>query len=164
VLFEETQAMTLVRLLAGAMHDHPVIVARKVRATDAKGADYLARIEIIEAARRVSAGDGLPLVVRITNAGGNSWVVGPNERSGIVRLGVQLLDADRRLINRDYHRVSFDRPVAPGEHRDVRFSCPAPTEAGVWHLKADLVLESVTWFEPKGSGVATHRLEVDARA
>jgi hypothetical protein len=37
---------------------------------------------------------------------------------------------------------------------------PAPATAGVYYLKIDLVIERLTWFEPRGSQVATVRLDV----
>jgi hypothetical protein len=77
-----------------------------------------------------------------------------------VRLGVQLLGEDGRLIARDHHRVDLPGDVPPGASTELLFDCPAPAAAGRYELKFDVVAEGVTWFETGGSPVVTHRLTV----
>ena len=94
------------------------------------------------------------------NTGAVGWDTAPLPGSGQVRLGVQLLDAEHRLVNRDHHREALSGPVHPGQTIEHEFTCPAPPTPGVHHLKIDLVAEGITWFEPGGSEVAVVRIVV----
>lgn len=160
VLYEETLAIPLVRLLEGAMRDHPVIVARKSRARRTGAEGYFARIAVKAAPTAADCGRPVPITVRVTNTGTTEWPTDPARGAGYLRLGVQLLDAERRLVNRDLHREALGPIVARGESRDLSFECPTPTESGRYHLKFDLVVEGVAWLEPQGSGVAVIPLTV----
>ena len=160
VLFEEAFAMTLVRLLEGAMHDHPVIVARKSAPAAGVGTGHLARIDVTSAPARAARGTTMPVALLVTNTGDVPWIVEESVETGRVRLGVQWLDADRRLVNRDFHRVALGAPLAPGRSTALRFDCPVPDEPGPQHLKFDIVIEGVAWLEPKGSGVAVVPVDV----
>ena len=77
-----------------------------------------------------------------------------------VRLGVQLLAADERLLERDFHRHDIPGPVEPGQSVDVEVSCPVPETRGPHYFKFDLVEEGVSWFEPLGSAIARHAIDV----
>ena len=83
---------------------------------------------------------------------------------GAVRLGVQLLAADERLLDRDFYRHEIPGPIAPGQSVDVEVSCPVPETTGPHYFKFDLVEEGVTWFEPQGSSIARHAIEVTSPA
>ena len=159
-LFEEAFAMTLVRVLRSAMEDHPVIVASKVPLARGGPAQHRARIQLLSAPAAAAAGGTIRLRVRLANAGATVWRTASMPGSVNVRLGVQLLDADHRLVNRDFHREGLPLPVNPGERIEWEFTCPAPPARGVHHLKLDLVAEGVTWFEVGGSEVIVHRVEV----
>lgn len=159
-LFEEAFAMSVVRVLRGAMEDHPVIIASRTPLGPAGPARHLARVTLVSAPSSVAAGEPIALRVRLVNAGTERWETEPRAGSGQVRMGVQLLDADHRLVNRDFHRQAIPGPVDPGRQLVMEFTCPAPAAAGVHHLKLDLVAEGVTWFEPGGSAVAVARIEV----
>ena len=39
-------------------------------------------------------------------------------------------------------------------------SCPVPEASGPHYFKFDLVEEGVTWFEPLGSVIARHAIDV----
>lgn len=160
VLFEEAFAMKVVRLLEGAMRDHPVIVARKSIVHAASAARYMARVELLSAPAEAGRGAAVPVRVRIANTGSTEWHVDPAHGPGFLRLGVQLLDRERRLVNRDFHREALPDRVAPGQTRELQFSCPAPDEPGVYHLKLDMVVEGVAWLEPQGAGTALHVIRV----
>ena len=66
-------------------------------------------------------------------------------------------------MNRDFHREALPRPVGPGQQVEWEFACPAPPVPGVHHLKFDLVVEGVSWFEAGGSDVVVRRLETEGR-
>lgn len=160
VLFEEAFGMSLVRTLRHAMEDHPIIVASKAPADSSRTpVRRRARIEI-EVGDRMQRGGTVPVRARITNRGSATWPAVSRSGTGHVRLGVQLLDEQGRLIARDYHRVALPRDVAPGASIDVSFICPAPESPGTYLLKFDLVAEGVTWFETEGSPIVTTRMTV----
>jgi hypothetical protein len=78
-----------------------------------------------------------------------------------VQLGIQLLDEQLRLIDRDYRRVPLNADVPPGASALLECVGHAPDTAGRYALKFDLVMEGVTWFEPRGSATVTLSLEVE---
>ncbi len=158
VLVEETLSMQLVRVLRGAMADHPVIVAAKQRPAQNRGETRRAEIQVLAAPSRVAAGRPVPVRLRIRNTGEVAWHTDRAETA--VRLGVQLLAADERLLDRDFHRHDIPGPVEPGQSVDVVVSCPVPETMGRHYFKFDLVEEGVTWFEPLGSVIARHAIDV----
>jgi hypothetical protein len=79
-----------------------------------------------------------------------------------VQLGLQLLDQDRRLIDRDYARARLASDVAPGQQVALTVSCAAPESAGTYAMKLDMVAEGLTWFEPQGSATVTIPLVVNS--
>ncbi len=98
--------------------------------------------------------------VTATNVGSGIWRVRSQSGVGHVTLGVQLLDAESRIVARDYHRVMLPREVAPGHTVTLAFDCPVPAEPGNYRLKLDLVAEGVGWFETTGSIAASMPLLV----
>ncbi len=70
---------------------------------------------------------------------------------GHVRLGIQLLDAERRLLNMEFSRTPFDMDVAPGRAIDLDVSAVLPDADTRYVLKVDLVDEGLCWFEDAGS-------------
>jgi ubiquinone/menaquinone biosynthesis C-methylase UbiE len=162
-LVEETLSMQLVRLLRGAMADHPVIVAAKRRPAKVPGTARRAEIQILAAPSRATAGARLTVRLRIRNTGEAAWHTDRAARTPAVRLGVQLLAADERLLDRDFYRQDLSGPVAPGQTLDVDLTCPVPDARGPHYFKFDLVEEGVTWFEPQGSAIARHAVEITER-
>jgi hypothetical protein len=77
-----------------------------------------------------------------------------------VRIGIQVLDADGKLLNRDHQRHSLPQPMPHSATVTVTVPCAAPAAPGRYRLKIDLVKEGVTWFEPTGSPAAVHVLQV----
>ena len=77
-----------------------------------------------------------------------------------VRVGLQLLDAERRLIDRDYARHPLPADVSPGDACVMPVSFAAPDAPGRYAVKVDLVAEGVTWFETSGTIPAIHSLIV----
>ena len=160
ILFEEAFAIRLVRLLEPIVEHHPVITAYKSPVTRLEPESDLADLTLLEAPRLIRPGEPVPVRIRAYNRGTRDWPASEGVETGCVRVGVQLLDRELALLNRDYFRQQLPRPVRPGEMIEVAFEVPAPTEAGDYHLKVDLVRENVAWFEIGGSGVTFHRLTV----
>jgi SAM-dependent methyltransferase len=161
LLLEEVFAVNLIRLLKQPVEHHPVLVAYKspvsVRIPAVLGAD----VEIIDAPRSVRAGAPMDMSVRIRNRGNQPWRANSSEGDfPRVRVGVQLVDGQRKLVNRDFHRADLPKDLSPGDEAVVRLVFTAPGTAGPHGMKVDLVIEGVTWFEPKGSTTAVWEVEV----
>jgi SAM-dependent methyltransferase len=160
VLFEEAFGMSMVRTLRHATEDHPIILASKKPLPDARvPAPRRAHIDV-EVPRRAHPGGTIAVKAWLINRGTVAWDTTRRSGAGQVRLGVQLLGADGRLIARDHHRVDLPSEVPPGASIELSFDCPAPVAAGGYMLKFDLVAEGVAWFETGGSPAVTHRLIV----
>ena len=160
VLFEEAFGISMVRTLRHATEDHPIILASKKPLPDAR-VESLRRAHIdVEAPRHAQPGTAIPVKVWLINRGTAAWDAAGHAGTGQVRLGVQLLGDDGRLIARDHHRVNLPADVAAGASTELLFECPVPAAAGAYMLKFDVVAEGVTWFETGGSPVVTRRLTV----
>jgi hypothetical protein len=160
-LFEEAFAIGLVRMLRQVVDHHPVIVASKSAIVARSRVIWAARIDLGEIARRARAGQPFHTTAVLTNTGSTTWRNATASGAGHVSLGIQLLAADGRLVDRDYQRVPLPAPVEPGEQTTVTFDCRLPDEPGDWQLKFDLVAEGVTWFETAGSQAPVRRVVVE---
>jgi ubiquinone/menaquinone biosynthesis C-methylase UbiE len=163
VLFEEALMMTFMRLLRRIIEEHPVIVASKAPLTLPALSRYNSRVRLLAAPARVAPGEPVHLRVQLFNTGTLTWNATPGTDGRFVRLGVQLLDADRRLVDRDFHREGLEEAMPPGASATAEFRCRAPAVPGTYHLKLDLVVEGLMWMEPHGGEIAIQRLEVTAR-
>jgi SAM-dependent methyltransferase len=158
-LFEEALAITMVRTLRQVLEHHPVIVAAKIRADAPDRPRWRATIAA-EAAESASHGGTLEIKVTAANVGSGTWRSSSPSGVGHVRLGLQLLDGEGRVMVKDFHRVALPRAIAPGQTVALVFSCPVPPAPGLYGLKCDLVAEGVTWFETEGSAPASRPLRV----
>jgi hypothetical protein len=91
------------------------------------------------------------VAVTVRNVGDTTWLAAPHPRGGYVTLGCQLLDRDKRLLDRDYQRVRLTADIEPGGAWSTDAVVHAPGEPGDYFLKLDLVDEQVCWFEEMGS-------------
>jgi ubiquinone/menaquinone biosynthesis C-methylase UbiE len=160
ILFEEAFAIRLVRLLEPIVEQHPVITAYKSPVSRLEPESDLADLALLEAPALIRPGEPMPIRIRAHNRGTRDWPAPEKVETGCVRFGVQLLDAELALVNRDYFRQQLPRPVRPGETVEIALQMPAPAEAGVYQLKVDLVRENVAWFETGGSSVVFHPITV----
>jgi ubiquinone/menaquinone biosynthesis C-methylase UbiE len=153
VLFEEAYAMRLVRLLQVPVEEHPFFIAAKSDRRRTYPATYRATLVVASLPARARPRETVPVAVTVTNAGTASWHALPDPATGTrhVRVGVQLLDADSRVIDKDFARLDLPHEVAPGDRCNVSGTFEAPSAAGDYGLKIDLVAEGVTWFEPAGT-------------
>jgi hypothetical protein len=164
-LVREALASEALRVLRSAMHDHPIVVASKVpldrflHRTKNRTPALQAAIRIEQASATAAAGTRTTIVVDVTNAGTTTWDASDRVR-GYVRLGIQLLDSDRRLANREFLRVPLAEDVAPRQSARVAATFAVPATPGSYFLKIDMVSEGVSWFEPHGSTPCVHSLRV----
>jgi SAM-dependent methyltransferase len=159
-LFEDAFGITAVRVLRGAMEAHPVVVAAKAPQALSSKSTYAAAIAVEPGADRAPAGRPISFRVRLKNVGAATWRARDPRDVGHVTLGIQVLDAEQRLLARDHQRVALPHDVRPRETIVLSFDCQAPSTPGTYHLKFDLVAEGVTWFEATGSRPAARRLDV----
>ena len=160
LLFEEAFVMRLARYLKGAMEHHPVVTASKAPRARTNAPDWLAEVAVAGAPARVAARAPVALSIRLRNVGRRTWSAAEGREGEWVRVGVQLLDHRRQLIDRDLQRVALPRDVKPGETCVVRAELSAPAHAGRYALKVDPVVEGLTWFEVRGSPPAVTSLDV----
>jgi SAM-dependent methyltransferase len=95
-------------------------------------------------------GNAFSLRLRITNAGDTTWLSGPQETRGTVRVGVQHLSADGAVDELDYFRAPLPGRVAPGESTEVSLTVPLRPQGGR-SFAVDLVAEQICWFSRHGS-------------
>jgi SAM-dependent methyltransferase len=161
-LFEEAFAMRLVRLLQQPVEAHPFFLAAKYERSKDRRPTYRAAIHVSPIPARVGPGEPLTLNATVENKGKTTWPTQSDSGSGRVRLGIQLLDADRRVIAKDYARADLTADVAPGASQTLTITFRSPDREGHFNLKFDMIAEGVTWFEPTGSPVEVRPLRVDA--
>jgi demethylmenaquinone methyltransferase/2-methoxy-6-polyprenyl-1,4-benzoquinol methylase len=162
LLLEETFAVSLIRLLKRPVEEHPIVVAFRSPYTQWQPPVYRAAIDVLSAPRRARAGEPMLCTVRVTNRGNVVWAAGQAGASKPAAVGVQWLDESGSVRSRDYFRAPLTDAVPPGESAVVTMHVPAPSSAGPCRLKVDLVIEGLSWFEPRGSEVATVHVVVDA--
>ncbi len=136
-------------LVLQAMLDHPILVlAAGERRRDTRSPALL-RAEIrphLERHGRLVRGQ-----VELANTGDTVWLAAPPGGDGRVRLGLQLLAPDGRLLARDFARMPLEVDVPPGGVARVAVTADLPDEDAPARLKLDLVAEQVCWFEDRGS-------------
>lgn len=159
VLFEEAFAMRLVRLLQQPVEEHPFFLAAKYQRPKDRRATYRAAIHLGPLPESVASGESVSVTATVENRGRTTWPASSTSGSGHVRLGIQLLDSERRVAGRDFARADLPADVPPGGSMTLRaaFAAPGP---GAYGLKFDMVAEGVTWFEPTGSPVEIRSLNV----
>ena len=160
MLFEEAFAMRLVRLLQQPVEGHPFFLAAKYERPKDRRPTYRAAIHVAPVPGPVGIGEPLTLKVTVENKGKITWPARSDSGSGHVRLGIQLLDADGRVVARDYARADLTGDVVPGTAQTLTITFPSPDREGHFSLKFDMVAEGVTWFEPTGSPAESRPLVV----
>ncbi|HEY4492198.1 MAG TPA: hypothetical protein VI958_09395, partial [Acidobacteriota bacterium] len=84
----------------------------------------------------------------------------PSQHRPFVQLGIQLLDDEKRLLQKDYFRQQLSASMPPRSKELMQFTVPITVAPGKHYLKLDLVLEGVTWFELKGSRPVIHPITI----
>lgn len=128
-----------------------MVLSAGTRVPDSRAPDLLAadiRPALARCDRRV-VGD-----VDLHNAGNTTWLARTADGVGVVSLGVQLLDADGRLLDREFFRCPLPASVEPATLVRVHVDLRLPEAALSYRLKLDLVAERVCWFEDRGSRAA----------
>jgi hypothetical protein len=160
VLLEETLSMQLVRLLRGAMADHPVIVAAKQRPSQHRGEARRAEIQILAAPSSVAAGHpAIRVRLRIRNAGDAAWQTDP-AATAPVRLGVHCSPQTRGCWTvTSTATISLARCM-PGQSVDLDVSVPGARGAWPALLQVRPGRRRGHVVRTAGLGHARHAIEV----
>jgi SAM-dependent methyltransferase len=130
-----------------SIFSHPIMSFSKgTRVVDSRAPSQLRALLLPELVR-----DGVHVrgLVRVQNMGETLWLRGAE--AGGVRLGLQLLTAERAMIERDHARFDLPRSVPAGGTVDLSVAIVVPDHSAHYVLKVDLVSEGVCWFEDVGS-------------
>jgi hypothetical protein len=140
----------LLRALAGSLTNTQsfFIVKPGSRTMDSREPQALAATLRLLSAKRAAHKSGWDLVVSIKNTGEAVWRTEPGA-VGRVNLGVQLIDENGVLKNRDYFRAALPPPALnPGDESLLEFVLIA--ESARCCFSMDLVAEHVCWFSEQG--------------
>ena len=86
------------------------------------------------------------LVISIANTGDTVWLANPLRSGGWVRLGVQAVDDEGAVTDREWRRVRLPHDVVPGDSVSLRLDLSdAPPSLN--RVRLDLVSELRCWFE-----------------
>jgi hypothetical protein len=118
-----------------------------------KGTRYMAGIRTRRKRLAVRVGEKTLLDVAVTNRGGATWITQAFSGRRWVRLGAQLHDSDKRMLELNFARAFLPHPLARGEKAVVKIELPALGQSGTYWLKFDMVSEGADWFENGGSKV-----------
>jgi hypothetical protein len=95
----------------------------------------------------------MQFAVQVKNRGGALWITQSFSGRRLVRLGAQLHDSEKKLLDLNYARAFLPYPMAKGNRANVLIELPAVNDCGEYWLKFDMVSEGVDWFENGGSPV-----------
>ena len=118
-----------------------------------RGRRHVARIRAGVKGLTVRRGQRSVLEVAVKNRGGVLWLTRAPSGRRWVRLGAQLHDGEKKLLDLNYARAFLPGPLAGGERALVPIELPAVDQVGGYWLKFDMVSEGVDWFENGGSPV-----------
>jgi hypothetical protein len=118
-----------------------------------RGGRFIAAITAGPGRLAARAGQPSQLAVRVKNRGGAYWLEKAFSGRRLVRLGAQLHDREKNLLDLNFARAFLPRPLAGGEKASVAIELPALAEMGEYWLKFDMVSEGIDWFENGGSPV-----------
>ena len=115
---------------------------------------FIAKIRVKSDNIRMKAG-GEPVTVKVQvkNRGGALWRKVTWSGRRLVRLGAQLYDHQKNLVELNYARAFLNRDLAGQEKDELTITLPSLAEPGDYFLKFDMVSEGNDWFESGGSPV-----------
>ena len=121
---------------------------------------FLAKIRPHKETIVVPAGSRVALPVQVTNRGGALWRTTSVSGRRIVRLGAQLYDQQKTLIELNHARAFLNKQLAGGESDTIDIQLPSFPSPGMFWIKLDMVVEGIDWFEANGSPVVWVRCQV----
>ncbi len=98
--------------------------------------------------------------VFVKNTGGALWRKKTFSGKRMIRLGAQLFDRNKNLIELNYARAFLNKALKKGEKDIIKIVLPPLSDSGKYFIKFDMVSEGVDWFESGGSPVVWKNLSV----
>ena len=132
---------------------HVVVAMKGAPWADSRRPDTMvARFRQVRFPAALRSSQGAPFCVTVQNTGLTRWLAeAAGAGVGRVRLGLSRLDADGRIVDLDFLRVSLPHDVEPGDAVELAGEVPPLGRAGGAGFRLDLVSEGVCWFSDKGS-------------
>jgi hypothetical protein len=105
----------------------------------------------------------VPLTVDVVvkNIGGALWRAHSYSGRRIIRLGAQLFDGGKNLVNLNYARASINSNIEDSKKHKLQITLPPIGEPGEYWLKFDMVNEGIDWFESGGSSVIWKKYTIE---
>ncbi|HEX5068714.1 MAG TPA: class I SAM-dependent methyltransferase [Vicinamibacterales bacterium] len=148
MMYQKDQRGHLATYLIQSTFERPILVFRKGRRVTDSRMPRTLKADITANLSR--SGSRVRGTATIRNTGDTLWL-GGGDTVGHVRVGIQLLNRDRRLLNMEFARVPLAAPVAAGASATVALDLLLPEETTPYVLKIDMVDEGICWFEDAGS-------------
>jgi organic radical activating enzyme len=115
---------------------------------------FIAKIKVMSPSPIVMTnGEPTDVTVKVKNTGGALWRKISHSGRRLVRLGAQLHDTGKNLIDLNYARAFMNKNLAASEKDTISISLPPVPSPGNYLLKFDMVSEGNDWFENGGSPV-----------
>src|SRR5690606_20531808 len=106
------------------------------------------------------AGQPLRVTLDVQNTAETRWLAA--EEEGWTRIGAHLYRAGEpdELIDFDWVRVALPRDLAQYERVALPVQLPPLSDAGIYRIVFDIVVEGVLWFGDRGSPTTSLTLSV----
>lgn len=121
---------------------------------------YLAKIHVSGNRKTYKKGHPFTLRLKIKNTGTHNWRKAVPGFIHSIRLGAQLHDEKKRILDRDFAREFLPQDIRRGERFKMDITIPAIEKAGVYYLKFDMVAEGLIWFESNRSPVTLTKIAI----
>ncbi|MCK4835494.1 MAG: radical SAM protein [Candidatus Aminicenantes bacterium] len=125
-----------------------------------KNKRFSAKIKVLSSPVKALVSKPTRVKVKVKNIGGAYWPDHTFSGRRLIRLGAQLYDLTKNLIDQNYARAFLPRPISAGQSATLDIELPEISEIGDYWLKFDMVSEGVDWFEPAGSTVTWKKMKV----
>jgi SAM-dependent methyltransferase len=148
-----------------ALEQHHYIVCYKGSpdATTARPGRLSARLRVAGGTHlRIRQQQSATVTLCITNTGDTRWLQSEQPGKGWTRIGAHLYrDGEpRELVEFNWFRAELPKTVPPGSQMTAVLTLPAIATPGRYLVVLDLVVEGMTWFADRGSGVAAVTIDV----
>lgn len=122
---------------------------------------FIAKIKVMSKEIHMkAAGEPLYINVKVKNRGGALWLKTSWSGRRFIRLGAQLYDKKKNLVDLNYARAFLKKNLSEKEKDILMITLPPLSEPGIYFLKFDMVSEGNDWFESGGSPVTWQTFKV----
>lgn len=125
-----------------------------------KNKRFYAKIKIHIKDIVIKINNPISIDVFVKNIGGALWWKETFSGKRMIRLGAQLFDRNKNLIELNYARAFLNKALIKGEKDIIKIILPPLSDPGKYFIKFDMVSEGIDWFESGGSQVVWKNLSV----